>query len=62
MLRSRSLWCGMLVERLMLLQVKMTLSGKRLSSRVIDWRLSVRVHNLERVNEREGVKMYNVVE
>jgi len=52
----------MLVERPLLLSVQMTLSGKCLSRRVMDWKLSVDDHNLERVNGREGVKMNSVVE
>jgi len=42
--------------------LKMTLSGKCLSRRVMDWKLSVGVHNLQRVNVREGVKLNGVVE
>jgi len=46
----------------MLLSVKMTLSGKGLSPRVMEWIQSVGVHNLERMNGKEGVEMDSVVE
>jgi len=45
-----------------LLPVKMTLSGKGLSPRVMESRQSMNDHNLGRVNGREGVEMDNVVE
>jgi len=61
-MRSRSLWCRVLVERLVLLPVKMTLSGKGLSPRVMESRQSMNDHNRERVNASEEVEIESVVE
>jgi len=62
MLRFGCAWSGVLVESSALLSVKITLSGKPLSRRVMGWRLNADDHNLERVNGREVVEMDSVVE
>jgi len=61
-MRSRSLWCEVLVERAMLLPAKMTLSGKALSCTVMEWRMNVGVQILERLDWRGGYRMNNVIE
>jgi len=60
-MRSRSLWCGVLVERPLLLLVKVTLSGKGVSRRVMETGVIADGQILERVNGREGAETESVV-